>query len=43
VTLHFSEVKGPVMDRLERSHLMDQLTGKVFQSQWDAWAALAAS
>jgi len=42
VTLHFSEVKGPVMDRLERSHLLDQLTGKVFQSQWDAWAALAA-
>ena len=42
VTLHFSEVKGPVMDRLERSHLLDQLTGKMFQSQWDAWAALAA-
>ena len=41
VTLHFSEVKGPVMDRLKRSHLLNQLTGQVFLSQWDAWAALA--
>ena len=41
VTLHFSEVKGPVMDRLKRSHLPDHLTGRVFLSQWDAWAALA--
>jgi len=41
VTLNFSEVKGPVMDRLERTHLLSRLTGKVFQSQWDAWAALA--
>ncbi len=41
VTLHFSEVKGPVMDRLKRSHLLDHLTGQVFLSQWDAWAALA--
>ena len=41
VTLHFSEVKGPVMDRLKRSHLLDHLTGEVFLSQWDAWSALA--
>ncbi|KIT18121.1 SulP family inorganic anion transporter [Jannaschia aquimarina] len=40
VRLHFSEVKGPVMDRLERSHLLADLTGRVFLSQHDAWAAL---
>ncbi len=41
VTLHFSEVKGPVMDRLNRSDLLDHLTGQVFLSQWRAWEALA--
>ena len=29
-TLHLSEVKGPVMDRLRRSHFLHDLTGKVF-------------
>jgi SulP family sulfate permease len=32
VTLHLSEVKGPVMDKLERSGLLPHLTGKVFLS-----------
>ena len=41
VTLHLSEVKGPVMDQLKRSHLLDALTGKVFLSQYDAFATLA--
>jgi SulP family sulfate permease len=36
VLLHLSEVKGPVMDRLKRSHLLERLSGKVFQSQMDA-------
>ncbi|MDF3416117.1 sulfate permease [Sulfitobacter sp. M57] len=40
VRLHFSEVKGPVMDRLKRSHLPDDLNGRFFLSQYDAWAAL---
>jgi sulfate permease, SulP family len=40
VCLHFSEVKGPVMDRLERSHLLGELTGRVFLSQYDAYASL---
>ncbi|MEE4120896.1 MAG: sulfate permease [Paracoccaceae bacterium] len=39
--LHLSEVKGPVMDRLKRSHFLDHLTGEVFLSQYDAWAMLA--
>ena len=30
ISLHLSEVKGPVMDRLKRSHFLDQLSGKVY-------------
>ena len=33
VHLHLSEVKGPVMDRLKRSHFLDELSGEVFLSQ----------
>jgi sulfate permease, SulP family len=40
VKLHLSEVKGPVTDRLKRSHFLDELTGEVFLSQYDAWVAL---
>ncbi|WP_126978137.1 SulP family inorganic anion transporter [Frigidibacter oleivorans] len=38
--LHLSEVKGPVMDRLKTTHLLDDLTGEVFLSQYDAWHSL---
>ena len=41
IRLHLSEVKGPVMDRLKRSHLLDHLTGKVYLSQFNAWQALS--
>ncbi len=41
IRLHLSEVKGPVMDRLQRSHFLDELTGQVFLSQYDAMQALA--
>ena len=40
INLHLSEVKGPVMDRLKRSHFLDELTGRVFLSQYDAMVAL---
>jgi SulP family sulfate permease len=40
VIFHLSEVKGPVMDRLQRSHFLEQLTGQVFLSQFDAWQNL---
>ena len=40
VTFHLSEVKGPVMDRLQHSDFLKQLTGQVFLSQFDAWQAL---
>ncbi|MDP2131628.1 MAG: sulfate permease [Erythrobacter sp.] len=41
VTLHLSEVKGPVMDRLGRAHFLDDLSGRVFLSQDSAFAELA--
>lgn len=37
VGFHLSEVKGPVMDRLSRSRLIDEMNGKIFMSQYDAW------
>ncbi len=40
VGLHLSEVKGPVMDRLTRSHLTTTLNGQVFLSQFEAWEHL---
>jgi len=40
IKLHLSEVKGPVMDRLKRSHFLETLTGQVFLSQYEAFAAL---
>jgi SulP family sulfate permease len=43
VKLHMSEVKGPVTDRLKRSHFLDELTGRVFLSQYDAWVALTGT
>lgn len=40
VTLHLSEVKGPVMDRLKLAHFLDDLSGGVYLSQNDAFLAL---
>ena len=40
IRLHMSEVKGPVMDRLKRSYLLEELSGEVFLSQYDAWRNL---
>ncbi|MBQ0721043.1 MAG: sulfate permease [Gammaproteobacteria bacterium] len=40
VTLHLSEVKGPVMDRLKRSHFLEQLSGKVHLSHFDAVSSI---
>ena len=36
IDLHLSEVKGPIMDRLKRSHFLEELTGKVHLTQYDA-------
>ena len=42
ITFHLSEVKGPVMDALNRSHLPQELTGDIWLSQNAAFAALIA-
>jgi sulfate permease, SulP family len=41
ISLHLSEVKGPVTDRLKKSHFLEELSGRVFLSQYDAWVALS--
>lgn len=43
VSLHLSEVKGPVMDRLKRSQFLDGLGGRVFLSEFEAMRALDPS
>lgn len=40
ITMHLTEVKGPVMDKLQQSHFLDELTGKVFLSQYEAVQSL---
>ncbi len=41
ITLHLSEVKGPVMDRMQGTVLLQQLGGPVFLTHYQAVAALA--
>ena len=42
IQLHLSEVKGPVLDKLRSSHFLDQLSGKVYLSQFQAFSELSA-
>lgn len=39
--LHLSEVKGPVMDRLQATEFLEHLSGKVYLSHYQAIAQLA--
>lgn len=41
IGFHLSEVKGPVMDTLQDSSLKQQLNGKIYLTQYQAYAALA--
>lgn len=41
IGLHLSEVKGPVMDRLKRTHFIEELNGQVFLSQARAFAKVS--
>lgn len=43
IGFHLSEVKGPVMDALQKSTFLQQLNGRVFMSQHQAVQALRAS
>lgn len=36
IRLHLSEMKGPVTDRLKRSHFLDDLTGQLFLTHYQA-------
>ena len=36
ITLHLSEVKGPVMDSLAHTEFLNALSGRVFRSQHEA-------
>jgi SulP family sulfate permease len=40
VSLHLSEVKGPVMDRLKRSTFLEELSGEIFLSEFEAMRSL---
>ena len=40
IQLHLSEVKGPVMDRLQRTDFLEHFGGQVFISQYEALRAL---
>lgn len=40
INFHLSEVKGPVMDRLERSEFIANLTGNIYLSHQHAWQDL---
>ncbi|MFM2281180.1 MAG: hypothetical protein RLZZ444_3411, partial [Pseudomonadota bacterium] len=40
VRLHLSEVKGPVMDRLEKCSFLKEMTGQVFLTQHQAIASI---
>jgi SulP family sulfate permease len=42
IGLHLSEVKGPVMDRLQHSDLLSHLNGRIFLSQQQAVRTLEA-
>jgi SulP family sulfate permease len=40
IALHLSEVKGPVMDRLQRTDFLRSLSGQVFLTHYQAVAML---
>jgi SulP family sulfate permease len=40
ITFHLTDVKGPIMDRLKRSHFLKELTGGVHLRHYDAMAAI---
>jgi SulP family sulfate permease len=40
IALHFSEIKGPVMDKLQRTQFLEHLPGRVFLTNYQAIQAL---
>jgi SulP family sulfate permease len=40
ITFDLSEIKGPVLDQLKRSHFLNELTGKIHLTQFNAVSAI---
>jgi SulP family sulfate permease len=40
IQLHFSEIKGPIMDRLGKTEFIHHLSGRVYPSHFAAYTAL---
>jgi SulP family sulfate permease len=40
ISFNLSEVKGPVMDQLKRSHFLEELSGKVYLTHFDAVSSI---
>lgn len=40
IRFHLSEVKGPVLDRLQQSHFFDVMSGNLYISHYQAWTEL---
>jgi SulP family sulfate permease len=40
IGLHFSEIKGPLMDKLVKTQLLEHLHGRVFLTNYQAVQAL---
>jgi SulP family sulfate permease len=40
IALHFSEIKGPIMDKLNRTDFLNTLHGRVFLTSYQAVQAL---
>ena len=43
IKLHLAEVKGPVLDTLTASGLIEELSGQIFLTQFEAFSALKSS
>ena len=41
IRLHFSEVKGPVMDKLQQSKLLKHLSGQIYLTHFKAIQSLS--
>ena len=41
IGFHLSEVKGPIMDKLKKSHFIDELYGQIFLTQFKAYEKLS--
>lgn len=43
IRLHLAEVKGPVMDQLNKTAFLRQINGQIFLSTYEAWTTLRSA